>query len=120
MLERVKAASDKRFAMAEDKSTERILEIIKKKSPQATRGVDDTAVRMDIKAAFKQIRAMHDVDFQIKKESIAQELRSKVIPEKPKPPRKERIKSLLLSENIIGIMDERLRKLDANAPAVNP
>jgi len=50
---------------------------------------------------------MEDVDFQVKKKSIAEGLKTILLPEREMP-RKFKIRKFLLSENIMTILKERI------------
>lgn len=104
ILERVEAAPEGRYAGGlRDRSAERIVEEVKKKTPVETK-VDEAAVKAEVLKTFAAVRSMDETDFLIKKESIAQELYEKIFPPTTPMTRKQKIKRFLLSENTIGIL----------------
>jgi hypothetical protein len=107
MLEEVKAAPEPKYSRLKERLIQRLLGKAKEKAkPGAT--LDETKIRADIIEAFEGARIMDDVDFQLQKSSIAEELSNKILPKKAAPSRKDKIKRFLLSENIIPILNERL------------
>ncbi len=108
ILEKVKSAPDLRYSRAEDKLVERLLEMAKNKAP-GDYELNETKARQDILETFQEVRKMNEVDFQIQKSALAEELRNKVFPEKIALDRVEKIKRFLLSENVISVLEKRLK-----------
>lgn len=110
VLERVKASPGQIYSQRKDEFVSRILDRIKSKiPPQVT--IDEANVSSEIMKTFEEVRNMDDVDFQVKKTAIAEELHNKILPEKFSLSRKDKIKKFLLTKNIIPILEERLDKL---------
>lgn len=109
VLEQVKGASELRYAKMERKLIDRILERIKR-APLNFK-IDETEITTQILNTFKEVRNMDDVDFQIKKYSVASELHNKIFPERILITRTDKIKKFLLSKNTVQILEKKLSKL---------
>lgn len=108
VLERVKLASESRYAQNKDKLINKLLDKIKAKAPRYFQ-IDEVKTRLQIIETFEKVRSMDDVDFQIKKTSIAEDLRNKLLPKESGLNRRDKIKRFLLTENAIYILEERLK-----------
>jgi hypothetical protein len=109
VLERVKSIPAEKYNIRKYFVANHLLERIKKQVPPDLQ-LDERKIKSEILEAFDNIRGMDDVDFQLKKKSIAEELKDKILPERPSMSRKAKIKKFLLSENTIPILEERLTK----------
>jgi hypothetical protein len=112
ILERVKAAGETKYTQRRDILVNRILERVKEKAPRGFT-VEEPKARTEIVETFERIRNMDGIDFQIKKESIAQELRDKIFPKNIEISRKDKINRFLLSGNVINILQKRLGGADS-------
>jgi hypothetical protein len=112
ILEQVKAAPESKYTQRRDTLVNRILERVKEKAPRGFT-VEEPKARTEIMETFERIRNMDGIDFQIKKASIAQELRDKIFPKNIEISRKDKIKRFLLSGNVINILQKRLGGADS-------
>jgi hypothetical protein len=110
ILERVKTAPDAKYIRVKNKFLERLIDKVKEKAPPGFQ-IDEAKIRSDITEAFDKIRNMDDVDFQIDKTSIAQNLNDKIFPPQSPMSRNDKIKKFLLSENVMPILEDRLSKI---------
>lgn len=111
VLERAKGSPEAAYAWKKDEFVERILDRIETKFPLGVE-MDKTKTRAEINNVLEEARSMDDVDFQVKKTSIAEELGAKILPKERVLSRKDKIKSFLLTKNVIDILQEKLIKAD--------
>jgi hypothetical protein len=107
LFERVKELPEEKYEKRKEHFVYNLLEAMKKKLPIGSQP-DETNLRSKILVTLNKVRAMSDVDFQLKKEEIAEDFHNSMLPNKKEMPRKDKIKKLLLCENIIPILKERL------------
>ncbi|MEW6101892.1 MAG: hypothetical protein AB1481_06330 [Candidatus Omnitrophota bacterium] len=109
VLDKVKAASSQQYAQKRDEFVTRITErIIAKIGPKAE--IDKAKINAEVLYAFKKVREMNDVDFQVQKGTIAEELYNKVMPQKVSMARAEKIRKFLLSSNAVAVLETRLNE----------
>ena len=108
-LERVKAAPESRYAQNKDKFIKQILDRIKAEVPLNLQ-IEEKNIEAEISNTFEIVRNMNDVDFQLKKTSLAEELSNKILPKKNLMSKIDKIEKFLLQENVIPILEQRLTK----------
>ncbi len=116
LLERVKKLPEEKYKERKGNFVDNLLEATKKKFPAGSQP-DETSLRSKILLTLNKVRTMSDADFQLKKEEIAEDFHDSMLPNKKEMPRKDKIKKLLLCENIIPILKERLntKKFSSNS-----
>ena len=107
LLERVKNMPAIRYDIKKEQLIEDLLTRVKEKVPPAVE-LDESTIGRNISNIFDKVRAMEEIEFEIHKEALAEELRGGILPEKKPLPRKAKIRNFLLSNNIIPILKERL------------
>jgi len=70
----------------------------------------DNIAREEISRAIDQMRAMDEVDFQLKVNAMAEELGQKIILQEPEISRQDKIQRFLLSAKNIPVLEKRLRR----------
>ena len=111
VLEKVKSAPESKYMYNEDKFAKRILDRIKEKS-YADFKIEEQKIKAEIINTFQEVRGMDDIDFQIRKETIAGDLHSKIFPSKKPMTRIAKIKAFLLSKNVIPVLEKKLSQQD--------
>lgn len=111
VLERVKIAPESKYVHNEDKLIKRILDKIKEKSYVDFK-IDEQKIKTEIINTFQKVRGMDDIDFQIKKETIAGDLHNRIFPSQKTMTRIAKIKIFLLSKNVIPVLEKKLSQQD--------
>lgn len=110
LFERIREAPYERYIIKKDNFVNKLLERIKTRLPLGMK-LNEAEVRSEIMTTCEKVRTINEVDFQINKGTIAEELREKILPNKIEMSRMDKIKKFLLAEEIIPILQERLNKL---------
>lgn len=109
ILEKVRYAPSVRYEQMKEELAQRIIEKVKHKLPPRIE-LDENQARVKILEVFEKVRSMEDAEFSVQKDKIAEELESKILPEKPQIERSEKIMKFLLADNVIPILEDRLSK----------
>lgn len=108
LLEKVKDASDRRYAKVREKAADRIMEKIKRPLPGEK--INEAGIREKILDTFDKVRKMDAAEFMMKKGDIANGLVDGVLPKKKEMTRHEKIEKLLLADEVIPVLEERMKK----------
>lgn len=109
-LERVKKVPESRYAEIKEELVKRISDKVTAHAPSDSKP-DTAGIRRDILETFEKVRNMDEVDFEINKAVIAQDLSRKILPAEFVMSRGAKIKKFLLSEAARRILKERLSGL---------
>jgi len=111
ILERMRHIPQEYYYWKKEEMVDRAVGKADKKSPPGVR-LDKERLRIDISDMFDKVRSLRDTDFQLQKSELAKELKE-IIKQKPGEKKEvdvvNRIKQFLLVENIISILEERLK-----------
>jgi hypothetical protein len=110
LLQRVRQIPTRRYNEKREYIASHLLEKVKTRFPLGVE-FNEPQIKSEILNVFETVRSMDDVDFQVSKEVIAQQIRERILPEKKEMSRIAKIEKFLLSENIIPILQERVNNL---------
>jgi hypothetical protein len=109
VLEKVKRAPESKYAHNRDKLVKRISDKIRNNS-YADFKIDEQEIKTEIINTFRKVRAMDNIDFQLQKEGIAEELHNRIFLPKEPMARTAKIRFFLLSKNVIPVLEKKLRQ----------
>lgn len=107
MLERVRSLPANRYYVVREEIAQRQIDRAKAKVP-AGFIVDEEKLKTQLLKAMDEVRTVSDVDFALKKEEIAQNIKNQLAPERPPMDIGIKIGRFLLSPEIIPILEQRL------------
>lgn len=106
-LERVYGMPQERYSSRRDEIVQKAIDRMKSKVPVGFI-IDEEKLKGKLLKAMDETRQMSEVDFALKKEEIAKEIKAQLLPEKPPINIGIKIERLLLQPEIIPILTERL------------
>lgn len=106
-LGRVRALPEYRYNLCKEEFVQRQIEKVRAKVPIGVT-INEAKLRNQLLKAMDEVRVMSEVDFALKKEEIAQEIKDQLAPERPPMDIGVKIARFLLSPEIIPILEERL------------
>ncbi|MDD5019531.1 MAG: hypothetical protein PHS61_03810 [Candidatus Omnitrophica bacterium] len=83
----------------------------KLKIRRAVTRAEETSLQDKVLAALEEARSMDPADFEIRKAALADKLSEEVLPERRDISRRDKIKTFLLSSNVISLLEERYGRL---------
>jgi len=96
------------FQLKKEKLAAHAVEILKTKRPVTDE--EEAALQRKVLEAFEEVRRMDAADFALRKDALADKLAGELMPEKHGLSRSQKIKTFLLSENVIALLEERLNR----------
>lgn len=108
-LERIRKIPDNRYSLKKYELTDRILERILLHKPRDIE-IDKESARDKILSIFDEARQLSGVDFKLKKEELAKELRDNIIPKSKTIDIDIKIERFLLASTVIPILEQRLEE----------
>ncbi len=108
LLERAQRMSSEAFQRRKNELAARAIGQLKNR--RAVTGEEEAVLRLKVLEAFEEVRRMDAADFALRKDALADKLAGELMPERHGLFRSQKIKAFLLSENVIPILEERLRR----------
>lgn len=108
VLEHIHFMPKEQYDLRREKIAQEAIDRVKAKVPRGYI-LDEGRLKAQIFKAMDDVRGMPDVDFAMKKEKMAEEIKGQLLPEKPPVNIGVKIERFLLQPEIIPILEERLK-----------
>jgi hypothetical protein len=112
ILEKVRGIPGEKFWSERGSLARTIIEKTKLKLPPGAK-FDEAKAQDCIFRVFDEARKIEEVDFGLRKEALAEELESGILPATPGMERSNKIKKFLLSDSIIPILEKKISESKA-------
>lgn len=107
VLERVRSMPEDVYNLKKDEIAQKAIDRVKAKVP-AGFIIEEEKIKAELQAAMDEARAMSDVDFSVKKDELASNIKTHLLPEKPPMNIGVKIERFLLQPEIIPILEKRI------------
>lgn len=108
LLERAQRMSSETFQRRKNELAARAIGQLKNK--RAVTGEEEAVLRFKVLEAFEEARRMDAADFALQKDLLADRLSQELLPKRQELSRSDKIKTFLLSDNAILLLEERLSR----------
>lgn len=108
VLERVYSMPQNSYDLKKDGIAKKAIDRMKAKVPPAFI-IEEDKLKTQLLKTMDEARAMSNIDFNLKKEALAQNIKAQLLPEKPPINIGVKIERFLLQPEIISILEQRLR-----------
>ncbi|MDP2938656.1 MAG: hypothetical protein Q8O13_01025 [Candidatus Omnitrophota bacterium] len=107
VLEKVHSMTEDRYNIKKDEIAHRAIDKLKAKVPSGFI-IEQEKLKSQLLKAMDAVRVMSEVDFSLKKEEIAKNIKAQILPERPPLNIGVKIERFLLSPEIIPILEQRI------------
>lgn len=107
-LERIRKISDHVYSTRKYELADRIVQRLLLYKPRST-DIDEDEARDKILSIYEVARSLPDLDFEVKKEELAKELKESILPEKKGLDIDIKIERFLLNPKTVSILEEKLK-----------
>ncbi|MFB3919884.1 MAG: hypothetical protein ACE14U_07450 [Candidatus Velamenicoccus archaeovorus] len=108
LLERAQRMSSEIFQRRKNELAARAIGQLKNR--RAVTGEEEAVLRFKVLEAFEEARRMDAADFALQKDLLADRLSQELLPKRHELSRSDKIKTFLLSGNVIPLLEERLSR----------
>ena len=117
-LERIRRVPSPVYQQRREEIVERTLDGLKLHASPFS-DMDDEEMRSHVETIYDDVRSLEDAELEIQKESLAEKLISPFKPEIPSDNIIRKIAGLLLSEEVITVLEERLNRGDSTGEQIS-